>query len=331
MNVRWVSAFVAIVAFLLGVRFWKPSEADGSAAIRNTPPTKILGSKIHWIDQVRYLAIPEISKSLNLQVTSNTQKKVVAKKGGATVTLLAGKDYLTYQNSNLFLRHPIKNDKGEILLSYDDYFEILVPLLALNLVEKKTTIPKTITIDPGHGGKDAGASNTRLNLKEKDVTLSVAQKLKAELIKKGYNVKLTREKDEQKELKDRPLIAKGSDLFISIHANSASSNQASGTEVYTLKRGSSFLGNAQDSWNLIAGYSILSALDTSAELINRGVKMAEFAVLKSLNCPGVLIELGFINNDTEAKKLADPQFQNKFVQGIIAGIEKYKSIVTEHK
>jgi N-acetylmuramoyl-L-alanine amidase len=244
-------------------------------------------------------------------------------KGGATVQFTAGQDCIIYQTSKIYLLHGLKFGLGGILVSYDDYLKILVPLLAMNLITEKTPALKTIVLDPGHGGKDPGAINTRLNFLEKILALQIAILLKAELIKRGYAVTLTRETDSFIELKDRPAKAKNADLFVSLHLNSATNLSAQGVEVFTIRRTKNFSGNAFDPWNLIAAYSVVSAFEKMTNFSNRGIKMAEFAVLKSLLCPGILVELGFISNDAEAKKLADSAFQKKIVQGLADGIVKY--------
>jgi N-acetylmuramoyl-L-alanine amidase len=94
-------------------------------------------------------------------------------------------------------------------------------------------------------------------------------------------------------------------------------------EIFTLKRAKNFSGNIFDPWNLIAAYSILSTLGEATCFTNRGIKMAEFAVLKPLACPGILVELGFISNDAEAEKTAHQNFQTKIVKGLVDGVAKY--------
>jgi N-acetylmuramoyl-L-alanine amidase len=273
---------------------------------------------------VRYLALDDIVKSLKCSIVSDNGKgSVKITKGGATVQLTAGQNYILYQTSKIYLSHEFNFASKSICVSHEDYLKVLVSLLAINLISEKTSALKTIVLDPGHGGKDPGATNGRLNLFEKTLALQIATLLKAELVKRGYVVVLTRESDIFIELKDRPAKAKNADLFVSIHLNSATNSSAQGTEIYTLERNKNLPGNAFDSCNLIAAYSILSAFEKATNSINRGIKMAKFAVLKSLACPGVLVEVGFINNDVEAKKLVDVDFQKKIVQGLVDGIVKY--------
>ncbi|MDR2812863.1 MAG: N-acetylmuramoyl-L-alanine amidase [Puniceicoccales bacterium] len=273
---------------------------------------------------VRYLALDDINKSLRCSVLSDNGKgSVIITKGGATVQLTAGQDYIHYQSTKIYLLHGLKFGFRGVLVSYDDYLKVLVPLLAINLITEKTPALKTIVLDPGHGGKDPGAINTRLNISEKVLTLSLAMSLKSKLNEKGYTIILTRDSDRFVELRDRPTKARNMDLFVSLHINSATNSSAQGIEIFTLRRGKFFSGNAFDPWNLIAAYSVLSVLVEATGFTNRGIKMAEFAVLKPLTCPGILVELGFISNDAEARKLTDANSQKKIIQGLVDGIVKY--------
>jgi N-acetylmuramoyl-L-alanine amidase len=155
--------------------------------------------------------------------------------------------------------------------------------------------------------------------------LQIAKLLKAELLREKFSVIETRSTDTFVDLKDRPLKAKNADFFISIHGNASANKLAHGVEVFTLNRSGNAAGNGCDPWNLIAGYCILSKLAEATKFENRGLKMEKFAVLKSLTIPGILVEIGFINNDTEGKKLADPIFQKQIVQGLVDGIKNYST------
>jgi N-acetylmuramoyl-L-alanine amidase len=273
---------------------------------------------------VRYLPLDDIVKSLKCSILSNNGKGLVKiTKGGATMQLTAGQDFILYQGVKIYLLHSLKLRLKDVLVSYEDYLKVLVSLLSVNLIPEKAPALKTIVLDPGHGGKDSGAVNARLNLYEKTLTLQIAQKLKGELVKRGYVVTLTRETDTFVELGDRPAKAKNAGLFVSLHANSATNASASGVEIFTLKRAEKFPGNAFDPWNSIAAYLVLSSLGKATNFTDRGVKMAEFVVLKLLSCPGILVELGFISNDVEAKKLMDAVFQAKIVEGLVDGIVRY--------
>jgi len=176
---------------------------------------------------------------------------------------------------------------------------------------------KLICLDAGHGRKDGGAFNSNLKLKESDINLSVVLKLADLLKQNNYDVVLTRDKDIDVALPKRCSIAnqKKADLFISIHCNSAKNKKAKGTETYCYQIGKDGFALAK---------LIQNELINATKFQNRGVKTAGYYVLKYTKMPAVLVELGFISNDEEAKILANQDFQHKVAQAIFEAIQKYE-------
>lgn len=221
---------------------------------------------------------------------------------------------------------------------------------------------KTVVIDAGHGGKDPGCHGASAN--EKTVCLSIALKL-GEMIKKKYpgiKVVYTRDKDVFVELDERANIANKAkaDLFICIHANSASPT-AYGAETYVLglhrtesqqkvaERENSTIYLEDDKGEkykdfdmspdaIIARQIQLSVfLDQSISFADklqkeftklgrydRGVKQAGFLVLYKTTMPSVLIETGFLTNPSEEKFLGDTTGQRKMASSMFTAFEKYK-------
>jgi N-acetylmuramoyl-L-alanine amidase len=170
----------------------------------------------------------------------------------------------------------------------------------------------TIVIDPGHGGRDPGtiAVNGRY---EKDVNLSVASKLAGILQRKGHQVTMTRQGDQFPELESRAALANqhNADLFVSIHSDSAPDPSAQGFTVYIAERASR---KSQQ-----AAQTIVRAMKTTG-LRSRGVRRNDYRVLVKTRGPAVLIELGYLSNFREARKLQDNAFQNRLAVAIAAGI-----------
>lgn len=220
-----------------------------------------------------------------------------------------------------------------------------------------------IVLDAGHGGKDPGAINRRLGIREKDITLPIALKV-GEYIKTNMpdvEVVFTRDDDRFIDLGERGPIASraNGDLFISIHANSVSNNTtANGAEVYILglarsesalasmKRENSAanLGDGGRSMELtenqlliyeLANAGNMAISERLASLIedqfssraqrrSRGVKQAGFQVLWDLPMPSVLIELGFITNPTEARYMTSEYGQSILASAIYRAIRDFK-------
>ena len=220
---------------------------------------------------------------------------------------------------------------------------------------------KVIVLDPGHGGKDPGAEGAN-GLQEKHIVLSIAQKLKAR-IESEFNVKvlLTREDDSFVSLKERTEFANANDadLFISIHTNAAENKKAHGIEVYYLSEAKNDESRAAQALenSVVAEFEgeealqeytqadyVISDLIQSAQLIesinlaykfqnnaileteafDRGVKSANFFVLRGAYMPSVLVELGFISNIEEGKNLNSESYQDRLVESLFYGIKSFK-------
>lgn len=171
-----------------------------------------------------------------------------------------------------------------------------------------------IVIDPGHGGSDPGAVGPN-GLKEAHVNLAVALKLAKMLQKAGLEVKLTRTSDTSLELKPRCDMANAwkADYFISIHCNAAANAQAQGTETYCLQLG----GKGE-----ILAKAVQAELVAATGRANRGVKTANYYVLRKTKMPAVLVELAFISNAEEERLLGNPDYQEKCATAIARGIGK---------
>ncbi|MBE6021013.1 MAG: N-acetylmuramoyl-L-alanine amidase [Clostridiales bacterium] len=171
-----------------------------------------------------------------------------------------------------------------------------------------------IVLDPGHGGSDPGAIYSGIN--EKDINLQVAKKTADILESAGYEVILTRKKDDFIELTDRAMISnrKNASVFVSIHCNASENPQSCGIETY----------NARDSQKgMELGKSIHKAVLESTGADDRGTHEKNFVVLKNTRCTAALVEIGFMSNAGELEKLTDTFYQNKVAKGIAEGIIDY--------
>lgn len=217
---------------------------------------------------------------------------------------------------------------------------------------------QTIVIDPGHGGKDPGALGVN-GMQEKDIVLTVAKKVAAILEKEtAFKVILTRDRDTYIPLEERTAIAntREADLFVSIHANSAPNNHASGVETYFLSLATSreemqaaARENAASSSQISDLQKILqdlmqnSKIEESARLAgcvqgelvnglqqkhdvkNLGVKKAPFIVLIGAQMPAVLTEIAFLSNQEEVRRLQDERYLEAIARHIVGGVRQYVS------
>jgi N-acetylmuramoyl-L-alanine amidase len=169
-----------------------------------------------------------------------------------------------------------------------------------------------VVIDPGHGGKDPGATSV-LGFREKDLVLGVARMVAAELSAQGVEVIMTRSDDRFIELEDRPAVAARAraDLFVSIHADAAANRSAAGFTAY--------VDRSPSKGSLAAANAILRRMCDNCSP-SRGVKNADYRVLVCSKTPAVLIELGFLSNRTEATMLGSTGYQRTVARAIALGI-----------
>ncbi|WP_083253424.1 MULTISPECIES: N-acetylmuramoyl-L-alanine amidase family protein [Flavobacteriaceae] len=181
-----------------------------------------------------------------------------------------------------------------------------------------------VIIDPGHGGKDAGATS-RNGIKEKDITLDVASKivvLNNTLFENLLMLYLTRYKDTLISLGDRTELSKKlkADIFISLHCNQAINRTASGTEVFIHPK-----SEVQAEESAYLGFMIQKGLADILGIKNRGLKYGNFQVLRDNDNSNatVLLELGFLSQTDEAIYLSKEESQSAVALVILQSIIKF--------
>lgn len=212
-----------------------------------------------------------------------------------------------------------------------------------------------VVIDAGHGGKDPGAM-ALTGGKEKDITLKAALALRDVLEKSGkYDVRLTRDTDIYVEHEDRVTLARkwGAELFISLHADAAGSTLVSGASVYTISaRGETRIDReaTKNDWKIAiedgtperlnglledlvkretktrsAEFAelLLPQLEKAGPVLRNTHRNAGFYVLLAPDVPAVLLELGFLTNEADAKRLQSEKGRAAAVEAIAAAIDDY--------
>lgn len=256
------------------------------------------------------------------------------RKGATRVEVQDRKRYVLVNGTRVYLGNASSYDHGKHFIKKRDWDKHVAPVVA----PPKTDLPRRIVLDPGHGGKDPGKINKR-GMFEKNYALDIAQRAARLLRKRGYTVLLTREGDSFLELGDRPARANAwkADLFVSIHLNSASSASARGIETFALTpvgeastadgnaapKKQADEGNARDALNTLFAFKLHSAVTAKTDAEDRGVKYANFAVLRTLKCPGALIECGFLTNAADTALIATKNGRERIASGIADGIDAY--------
>lgn len=227
--------------------------------------------------------------------------------------------------------------------------------MAGDLVEQLGLTIHTIMLDAGHGGKDPGAR--AYGLKEKDVNLRFVKILGKMLQEKGFKVLYTRTKDNFLALEERTAQAnvKKADMFISVHCNAHRSKKIHGLETYTLnlaktqaavrvaaRENAVDLRSIGDLQFILADLAVNSKMKESRDLAkgvqdqtlrevrrkwalkDMGVRQAPFYVLMGATMPSVLVELGYLTNYTENKRLRSETYLKYLARGIVRGVLAYK-------
>jgi len=218
---------------------------------------------------------------------------------------------------------------------------------------------KRIVIDPGHGGKDPGCDFDG-GIQEKDIVLDLAKRLAAKIEKQlGCEVLLTRDKDVFVPLDERTAFANvnKADLFISLHVNAHKQSSIYGLETYFLnmatderavmvaaRENATSEKNISDLQSILNDLMLNTKISESSKLAYQiqngmmagikktyktnkkslGVKQAPFYVLIGAEMQAVLVEIGFITNPTERKRILSDSYKNLLADGITSGITSYK-------
>jgi len=214
----------------------------------------------------------------------------------------------------------MKNDFKKMLKNVSFLFLLLQLCIVFG---QNLTSQKRIVIDVGHGGKDTGAIGTN-GIKEKEVVLNIAKeivRLNKTVLENRFDIYLTRYIDRFIPLSDRSRLAISlkTDLFVSLHCN-ASKNISKGIEVYVHN---SELIQVKES--IMLGLSVLNESTQKLQLKKRGIKFANFQVLREtvVFCPAVLIETGFVTNADEADYFLEASNLKAMALAIILGINNY--------
>ncbi|MBE7412198.1 MAG: N-acetylmuramoyl-L-alanine amidase [Leptospiraceae bacterium] len=338
--------------------------------------------QIPFENNQNYISFESLKKrfpELNLSIDYSTLKGKIQGRKKREILFRIGSFFYVYSKSLEKISRPFLHKKGKLLLPPD-----VVEVIFMYLTEKEVSYSfrenfidlqisdpekissekislKNLIIDPGHGGKDPGSSDSS-GVQEKDITLKTAKDLKTYLNKKypNLNIVLTRSTDIFLELEERSEIAnqvfrkKGESIYISLHCNSSLSTEPNGFEIYFLSQ-TPTTENARElailENKLLSGKyskdvmkiraSLLSSVvqrrskklagfvekglekQLSPKILNRGVKKADFSVLRGSLMPAILVEMGYLSNSKESKLIQKEKFRIRLLKGIAGGLHDY--------
>jgi N-acetylmuramoyl-L-alanine amidase len=298
-------------------------------------------------------SLDELSRVYGLKATRiEAGRTLRLQSSWTTLEFTAGSREANWNGLRLFLGEAVAVKGGSWHLSRADWLSIVRPLLEPKAVPAPGRL-ELIVLDPGHGGNDPGTANRAFRFQEKTLTLDVAQRVRRDLERRGYRVALTRSSDtrlkrtQAADLRERAERANrlGADLFVSIHFNALPNHpKVQGVETYTLTAAGqrstassrfslgdskAHPGHRYDHWNTVLAGTLQRSLVDGLKATDRGLKRARFGVLKPVNCPAVLIEAGFLSNQTEARKIGTEAYRQQIAEAIGAGIGAYHAKLRE--
>ncbi len=300
-------------------------------SLREAAP--LLGLKASWSEPERQLTLFDATGRIGFEADSRE---------------------VNFRGLRLFLGRPVLLRNGVVLVSKVDFERVLLARLRPALLGAPPPRPRVVALDPGHGGNDNGMENKPLGLKEKVLTLDVAQRVQRLLAGQGFTVVLTRTSDaplaadKPTDFRRRADVANraGADVFVSIHFNSLyPDTKTSGTETYTFtpqfqrsdrawsptepddtERDAAPV-NRYDAWSSLLGQCLHREVIVRLGTLDRGQKTMHSAVMRGLACPAVLVESVFLSNESEARLAATPAGRQRIADAIAAGIVAYADAV----
>lgn len=259
---------------------------------------------------------------------------------------------------------PVRDAKADAALAKADAASIKAELAqassaGVSISQQLGLKVHRVVIDAGHGGNDTGAIGPS-GIKEKDITLQIAKRVKEKLLGEFPDVEviMTRDDDRTLALQDRTNTANSAaaDLFISIHCNASPLRRVRGVETYTLnithdryamklaarENAEAGEGSISDLEFILADLAMKSNVDDSVRLgrsvqksvvknlkkrwsdvPDLGLKHALFYVLMGNHMPSILVETSFLSNKTEEQRLASAAYQDSIADGILDGVREF--------
>jgi N-acetylmuramoyl-L-alanine amidase len=283
----------------------------------------------------RFYSFTKLTRSGNSLVLENPKVEMHLKIGGYECLMNGVKFVFTHQVTAI-------GDKAYV--SRMDLAKLIDPVLRPNFIANAADF-RTVILDPGHGGKDPGATNSLGT--EAFYNLKLAGRSKSLLEARGFRVVMTRTSDRYLTLQERVELANAvreNAVFISIHFN-AGGRDARGIETFTLSppgvshygRGliasdlQSRAGNQHDSANIALATSVHGSMlrRLQKHTFDRGIKRARFSVLSGVRHPAILMEGGFMSHPHEARLIHNDAYQNALANSIVDAVVKYRFAVSK--
>ena len=294
----------------------------------------------------KYIPLSQVKEFYNLTSMTQSGREITLKNAELTLKFLAGGQEVFMNDVKFIFSHAIVAI-GTYHMSVTDLLKVIEPVLRPAKIPGAKAFD-TVVIDPGHGGKDNGATNTLGT--EAGYNLIVSRYLKERLEKRGFKVVMTRETDVFLTLQERVQFANKyqNAIFVSIHFNAAGArgrSSARGIETFTLSpegvahygrslKESDFIkkpGNSHDSANIALATAVhwtslkrLNDPKLQMGIKDRGIRRARFSVLSGVKHPAILLEGGFLSHPKEKYLINTKTYQQTLANAVGDAIYFYR-------
>lgn len=292
-----------------------------------------------------YVSIDNVRQFYRFDTLDRSGSRITLTSPKVVVSMTVGSAECLMNRVKFVFSRPVAEIGSRPFVSRLDLQKLIDPVLRPSFIKNAGSFT-TVILDPGHGGKDPGATNAFGT--EADYNLRVANLLRAELMNPTtpgaprFKVVMTRNSNRFVSLQERVELAnavRDNAIFISIHFNSGGS-AAHGIETFTLSppgvahydRGAvaadslKRTGNQHDSANVALATAthgmVLRGL--GPQTFDRGIKRARFTVISGVRHPAILLEGGFMSNPTEARLIAKPEYQATLAKSVAFAVRKYR-------
>ena len=289
-----------------------------------------------------YVSVDSLRRFYNFTNLSRSGNSILLENSKVEMRLQLGGYECLMNGVKFVFTHKVTEIGGKAFISRIDLAKLIDPVLRPNFIKNAGDF-RTVILDPGHGGKDPGATNSLGT--EANYNLRLAARIKPLLEARGFRVIMTRQTDRFLSLQERVDLANAvreNAIFISLHFN-AGGRHARGIETFTLSppgvahygRGliasdnQRRAGNFHDSANIALATSVHGSMlrRIKKHTFDRGIKRARFSVLSGVRHPAILFEGGFMSHPHEARLIANEAYQNELAHGMVDAIVKYRFAV----
>ncbi len=336
-HILTLSALAISRVLVIGL-LWSGAAVSGVSAATNSGGWEL--AKIGGHD---YVSADSLKRFYNFTKLTRSGPSLVLENAKVEMRLRVGSNECLMNGVKFVFTHAITTQGDKVYISRMDLAKLIDPVLRPTFIKNAGDF-NTVVLDPGHGGKDPGATNSLGT--EAYYNLKLAGQIKTLLTAQGFKVIMTRESNRFLTLQERVNLANAvqeSAIFISIHFN-AGGPAARGIETFTLSPpGVSHYGrnaiaadrharagNEHDSANIALATSVHGSILRRLQnnTFDRGIKHARFSVLSGVRHPAILMEGGFMSHSYEARLIANDKYQDALAKGVVEAIAKYRFAVT---